>query len=126
MQGKDSGRSAPRLLVVDDDAAIAALIEGLLDDVFSVRVAERPLDALALAEAEMPDVAVLDVMMQGMTGITLAERLRALPGGDRLAIFLMSAHHGLRPEFSRAPIDGYFLKPFDPDEIVATLTAAAP
>lgn len=125
MQGKSEGRRRPTLLVVDDDAAIGELVAGLLDDFFSVRVAERPLDALALAKAELPDVALLDVMMHGMTGIKLAARLRALPGGDRMSIYLMSAHHGLRPEFNRAPINGYFLKPFDPDELVATLTTDA-
>ena len=69
---------APRVLVVDDDAAMAALIAQVLRLTGYVVVElTRPTDALARAEAgERFELAVLDVVMPELTGDTLAASLR--------------------------------------------------
>ncbi len=69
---------APRILVVDDDAAMAALIAQVLRLAGYVVVElTRPTDALARAEAgERFELAVLDVVMPELTGDTLAASLR--------------------------------------------------
>ena len=71
---------APRILVVDDDAAMAALIAQVLRLTGYVVVElTRPTDALARAEAgERFELAVLDVVMPELTGDTLAASLRRI------------------------------------------------
>ncbi len=66
-----------KALVVDDNAALAENIGEILEDEgFEVRVARDPFEALRMADAEPPDVALLDVRMPGMDGVTLHGELR--------------------------------------------------
>jgi DNA-binding response OmpR family regulator len=64
------------LLVVDDDEAIARALSRILEsDGHAVRVAYTGLDALAMADGV--SLAVIDIMLPGITGVELARRLRA-------------------------------------------------
>lgn len=113
------------LLVVDDDAAIVELLQSLFEDDLQVVCAKNGWEALAVAAEHQPQLALLDIMMPGINGLTLAEELRKLPFAERLHIFMMSAHRGLMPEVERLGVDGFFAKPFEPDDIMAELLAAA-
>lgn len=66
-----------RILVADDDAIIRrTLVTNLLNDGFEVMAAESGATALAMVETAWPDLALLDLMMPGMNGFELADRLR--------------------------------------------------
>ena len=66
-----------RILVVDDDTIIRrTLVSNLLNDGFEVMAAESGQSALAMVESLWPDLAILDLMMPGMTGFELSDRLR--------------------------------------------------
>lgn len=66
-----------RILVADDDAIIRrTLVSNLLNDGFEVMAAESGAAALAMVETAWPDLALLDLMMPGMNGFELADRLR--------------------------------------------------
>ncbi|KPL80172.1 MULTISPECIES: response regulator transcription factor [Herpetosiphon] len=66
-----------RILVVDDDTIIRrTLVSNLLNDGFEVMAAESGQSALAMVESSWPDLAILDLMMPGMTGFELSDRLR--------------------------------------------------
>lgn len=67
----------PRILVVDDEAGIVRTIERILSTQYDVRSARLPTQALAMAEAERFDVAILDVRMPEMDGFALMARLGA-------------------------------------------------
>lgn len=125
MDTKPTDATKLKLLVVDDDPAIAELVKELLADAFTITCFHKPLDALAAAEKAPPDLALLDVMMPEMNGLKMAQRLRALPDGKAIRIYIMTAHHGLQPEIARANVDGFIAKPFDPDELIRRLSAAA-
>ena len=69
-----------RILVVDDDRDIARFVEvNLLTEGFEVQVATDGIDGLEKAQDRPPDLALVDVMMPGMDGFQLVERLRADP-----------------------------------------------
>jgi CheY-like chemotaxis protein len=114
----------PTILVVDDDAAILELIKSLLEDEFQVVCASDGWEALSLAAESQPDVVLLDLMMPGINGLTLTEELRKLPLGRNLPVFVMTAHRGLQPEIERLNVAGLFLKPFEPDLLVAEIESA--
>ncbi|MBC7172756.1 MAG: response regulator [Polyangiaceae bacterium] len=79
-----------RALVVDDNAALAENIgEILAEEGFDVRVASDPRVALEMADSEPPDVALLDVRMPEMDGVTLHAELKKR--APRATFVLMTA-----------------------------------
>ena len=83
----------PRVLVVEDDARLAATLERVLvAEGHEVEVAGDGLDALRRAKLRPPDLAVLDVMLPGADGITVCRRLRETP---------VPNPHAHRPERNR-------------------------
>ena len=65
-----------KILVVDDDVHILQLVNIYLTrEGYQVLLAENAQQALALLEGNLPDLAVVDVMMPGMDGFTLTESL---------------------------------------------------
>jgi CheY-like chemotaxis protein len=82
-----------RVLVVDDEAAIRALIEAHLKQmghrVLTASSAEEALDAVR--QHGPPEVAVLDVVLPDLLGFDLANDLRTKPGCEQLPIIFLSA-----------------------------------
>ena len=90
----DSARGI-RALVVDDDNSFRAfagraLQIGFPSSLRSVREASTGEAALELARREMPDVLVLDFDMPGLNGLETLSHLRALPGGSRARVLVVS------------------------------------
>src|SRR5438128_1442074 len=82
----------PHVLVVDDDAKIAAALRrALIYEGYQVEVAPDGQIALNRARERMPDLAILDIMMPGMDGLEVTRRLRA--AGD-VPILLLTAKDG--------------------------------
>jgi len=115
------------VLVVDDNAENRALAEATLDDEgYRVVLASDGPSGLAAFAAERPDCILLDVRMPGMDGITVCEKLRALPGGDQVAIVFVTAQREVET-FDRALAvggDDFLTKPFRPNELVVRVQAA--
>src|SRR5216684_1762696 len=82
----------PHVLVVDDDAKIAAALRrALIYEGYQVEVAPDGQIALTRARERMPDLAILDIMMPGIDGLEVTRRLRA--EGD-VPIRLLTAKDG--------------------------------
>jgi len=113
-----------RALVVDDEPEMATLIaRGLRGEDYLVDIADNGIDALSLAGDEGYDVAVLDVMLPGMSGFELCRRLKdAVPG---IGILLLTARDAVddRVRGLDAGADDYLTKPFHFAELAARLRA---
>ena len=114
-----------RALVVDDEPEMASLIaRGLRGEEYQVDIADNGIDALSLArDAGGYDVAVLDVMLPGMSGFELCRRLKeAVPG---IGILLLTARDAVddRVRGLDAGADDYLTKPFHLAELAARLRA---
>jgi CheY-like chemotaxis protein len=80
------------ILVVDDDACVRALLRGLLEaEGHEVRTVDDGFQALRAVPAQRPDCVLLDVRMPGMDGHEVLARLRALDGGGRLPVVMLTA-----------------------------------
>ena len=104
-----------RLLVVDDDPDILALVQLRLTGAgHRVLTASSGEDAMTLVAVRgLPDVAVLDVSMPGMSGLQLLWKLRACEGGARLpAVFLSAKVQPQDVEAGRRLGAAYITKPF--------------
>lgn len=113
-----------RVLVAEDEHRIAqALKEGLTSEGYAVDVVYDGEEAYSSAMADEYDLAIFDVMMPGITGIEVSQRLRA--NGKHMPILLLTAKsqardivHGLD-----AGADDYLTKPFSFDVLLARARA---
>ena len=113
-----------RVLVVEDEPEMAALLaRGLRSEGYDVEVADNGIDGMTLSNAEPFDIAVLDVMLPGMSGFELCRRLREQSIG--MAILLLTARDAVddRIRGLDAGADDYLTKPFAFAELAARLRA---
>ena len=110
-----------RILVVDDDPSVGALVRTVLEcEGHVVQVVADGYAALRAVAAERPDCVVLDVVMPGMGGHEVLARLRASTGGLELPVVMLTAAADDANAW-RAWSGGadYLLgKPFDVDELL--------
>ena len=113
-----------KLLIVEDDAKIAALIEkGMREAGFEVDVCPDGTSGLSQAVSAHYDAAVIDIMLPGMDGLTLIERLRE----QRIStpVLILSARQSVddRIEGLQKGGDDYMVKPFSFSELLARIQA---
>ncbi len=112
------------VLVVDDDRLIVTtLARGLRNLGYTVLEATSGEDAIALAQQDPPDIALLDVRMRGLSGLDVALHFR-----DKLKVpFLFLSAYGdaeIVKEAAESGALGYLVKPLDVPQLVPTLEAA--
>ena len=121
-------RSLGRVLVVDDDDVIRQLITVNLElEGFEVSTAIDGQDCLDKVKDVDPIVVTLDVMMPRLDGWEAADQLRADPATAGIKVLLLSARaqEADLQRGSRIGVDAYLTKPFDPDELIATVRRLA-
>ena len=107
-----------RILVAEDDAAIAdVLVEVLTDEGYTVQTVASGTDALAALQAEPPDLALIDLSLPGISGWKVLSAVRAQQIDVPVVIMTAStlAIDELAPTGARA----YLFKPFELDELLA-------
>ena len=116
----------PALLLVEDDRALADLLMWHFDregyDI--VRTADGD-EALLLAEERIPDLVILDWMIEGVSGIEVCRRLRRRPATAHVPIIMLTAR-GEETDRIRGletGADDYVTKPFSPRELLARVGA---
>lgn len=119
-------RSQPRVLVVEDEPAIAELIAvNLRHNGFAPIWAVDGDSAQRELDAVLPDVILLDWMMPGESGLTLARRWRADPRTKSIPILMLTARgdEADRVAGLDAGADDYITKPFSTKEMLARIRA---
>jgi two-component system response regulator MprA len=113
-----------RLLLVEDEARMAALLKkGLAEEGYAVAVAGDGRTGLAMAESNEFDLILLDIMLPGMDGFTIARRLR---DGDIHTPILMLTARDAAPDVVRGldlGADDYLTKPFSFEVLLARIRA---
>ena len=113
-----------RVLVVDDDARLAALLrQGLRAEGCAVDVAADGLQGIRMSTDNAYDVIVLDVMLPGLNGFQVCAHLRQ--AGDRTPILMLTAKDGEYDEAEglETGSDDYLTKPFSFVVLIARLRA---
>lgn len=114
------------ILVVDDDFTVTKTEErALVMEGYRVSVAHDGHEALQLVRQDTPDLAIIDIVMPGMSGIELCQRLRATPGLSGIPVLFLTAKHEItdKAEGFGAGADDYLTKPFDVREFVMRVRA---
>ena len=117
----------PAVLVVDDDSTIRSVIaELLLIEGYLVRTAANGREALEILRAWRPHLIVLDLMMPVMDGWAFRAAQRALPGALRdIPVVILSATRDVERHATELGAATAIPKPFDLDQVVATVAAIA-
>jgi two-component system phosphate regulon response regulator PhoB len=116
----------PRILVVEDERDIAALVAyHLTKEGYRVRTAEGGVEALEGVNAERPDLVLLDLMLPGFSGYEVLTELRRRPELAEIPVIVLTAR---RDEADRVKglelgADDYVTKPFSPRELVLRVSA---
>ena len=110
-----------RILIVDDEPAVADLIEAVLkEEGYTVAIARDGAQGLMLARDWNPDLILMDVMLPGVDGGTVIRRLKAAPETAAIPIIAMSAGRNIRQHTGELDdADGALAKPFDIDALLA-------
>jgi two-component system phosphate regulon response regulator PhoB len=122
----ETSASGERVLVVDDEPDIVALVAyHLAKSGYSVLTATSGPEGLALARREKPSLIVLDLMLPGLSGQEVMGQLRADQSTAKIAVLMLTARreesdriHGLT-----LGADDYLTKPFSPQELVLRVGA---
>jgi two-component system, OmpR family, response regulator MprA len=120
------GGEQPHILVVDDERSIADFIQvGLRQEGFRVSVARDGPTGYSLARSEAPDAIIMDVMLPGVDGIAITERLRADSATANIPILMLTAKDSVNERVAglESGADDYLKKPFDFQELVARIRA---
>lgn len=123
-----TGGDAPRerILVVDDEPDIVALVSYHLARAgYHVATASTGPEGLERARRDAPALVVLDLMLPGLSGFDVLERLRADPATRGAAVLMLTARRD-EPERVRGftlGADDYLTKPFSPQELVLRVGA---
>jgi two-component system OmpR family response regulator/two-component system phosphate regulon response regulator OmpR len=114
----------PLIYVVDDDPGIRDLLaEYLTSQGFRIEVAAQASELDALLQVARPDLLVLDWMMPGEDGLSIARRLKATPGAPPVLMLSARGEDIDRIIGLEVGADDYLPKPFNPRELLARVRA---
>jgi len=111
-----------RVLVVEDNVELAAMIEQILElGDHDVLIARNGQDAIEIARREGPDLVLMDVMLPVRSGLDVARLIRseADPALAQIPIIAMSASSNLRVVAESGEFTSVLSKPFDIDTLIA-------
>lgn len=107
----------PRVLLVDDEQLSVDLLDGILSNDYETMKAFNGNDALELVEKSLPDIILLDIIMQGMNGYEVCRKLKSNEKTISIPIILISSLSSKpdRIKAIQAGADDFLSKPFDMD-----------
>jgi len=112
------------LLIVDDSTSMRQMVAfALTGGGYTVVEAEDGIAALEKAKAQRFDAVITDVNMPRMDGIELIRQLRALPNYKFTPLLMLTTESGAdkKNEGRAAGATGWLVKPFDPEQLLATV-----
>ncbi len=117
-----------KILIADDEQPLRMLVRATLgENDYQVLEATDGNQALALAQAEHPDVLLLDVSMPGLSGFEVCEKLKSNPETNHIKVVMLTAwaQQSNREQGLAAGADHYLIKPFSPLDLLHLVTKLA-
>ncbi|MBD3609352.1 MAG: response regulator [Gammaproteobacteria bacterium] len=112
------------VLTVDDSASMRQMVSFTLKGAgYDVTEAKDGVEALGIAKSKSFDLVITDVNMPNMDGITLIKELRTLPDFKFTPMLMLTTESGTdkKSEGKAAGATGWIVKPFNPDQLLATI-----
>ncbi len=118
-----------RILVVEDTEDNRRIIRDLLSSAgYEVIEAVDGAEGVAMAEAQRPDLILMDIQLPEMDGYEATRRIRAIPELARVPIIAVTSYalSGDEGKAREAGCDGYVAKPFSPRQLLAKVREFLP
>ena len=113
-----------RILIVDDSSLARRRARTILEGAgFEVSEAEDGISALERYFVAKPDLVLLDLVMKGMYGLDVITKLREMDPQARIIVVSADVQTSSHEMVAEAGAAAFMVKPFDPDEMVATITS---
>jgi DNA-binding response OmpR family regulator len=116
-----------KILIVEDESRLASLLKEAIIEYFdSVLIAKDGEEGLKRFKANKPDIIITDIMMPKSNGLEMTRKIKELD--ELIPIIVLSAHSDKDKllEAIDIGINKYFIKPFDPDEVLEYINKIAP
>lgn len=114
---------ASRILVVDDDPDIGAMIKMMLEyKGYSVMVTERAEQAEHILQTYAADLIIMDMLLSGVNGTDICKKLKSNPATSGIPLMMISAHPNAKEICFEAGADDFISKPFDMQEILSKIS----
>ena len=111
--------SKKKILVAEDEEETRELIAVKLQKAgYDVFEAGDGAEALKLAQENVPDLILSDILMPVMDGLEFLEKLRATESGKDIPFIVVTAKGYLKSHFERIGVDGFIIKPCLPEELI--------
>ncbi len=113
-----------KVLLVEDEEELIQIVETVMqDEGFEVRKALSAEDALVVCREYIPDIIICDIKMGEMDGLTMLGELRDDPRLSNAPFIFLTAidSFGTKDKAKKLGANAYITKPFDVDELVATV-----
>ncbi|TWT27147.1 response regulator transcription factor [Planomicrobium sp. CPCC 101110] len=112
-----------KLLIIEDDRHLSNAIKETTEEIFEAQQAFDGEEGLFLAEQNIFDCIILDIMMPGMNGYEVLKELRA--GDNTTPVIMLTAKDGISDKVQgfKAGADDYLVKPFHREELLLRLEA---
>ena len=121
----------PKILIVDDDPVMHMLYgRHLVGAGYELLMARDGVEALAIATRDEPQLIMMDVMMEGMDGLSALRELKRAEATKNIPVVIITgnvnAHHATRKEAALSGAATFLTKPFSPAQLLAEITKLAP
>jgi DNA-binding response OmpR family regulator len=114
------------VLIVEDDDALCELLQILLaEEGHDAQCATTAAEALDRARQRLPSLVLFDLVLPDMDGEQLVTAFRALPN-SAAPMIAVSGYPSLKHEAARIGADGYLAKPFELEDVLATVRSFLP
>lgn len=111
------------ILAIDDEPMMLRLIKQILEkDNFEVYLASDGISGLAILEEKKPDLVLLDIMMPGMSGLEVLDKIRKTSDVPVIMVSASPERISLEPA-TDSGVDDYITKPFYPAVLLARVHA---
>jgi two-component system alkaline phosphatase synthesis response regulator PhoP len=121
------GSMRNNILVVDDDPDILEALKVMLEDQgYSVETAQNGNILQFLDQTNLPSMIILDVMLSGMDGRNIAEKLRKKKETKEIPIVMISANPGAATDCVKRGANAFLAKPFEIDDLLNVIHRYVP
>jgi two-component system alkaline phosphatase synthesis response regulator PhoP len=119
----DQNETKKKVLIVDDEPNVRRLSRTILSKKFDVCEAEDGKQAVEIANAQQPDVILMDMMMPKMDGLTACLMIKKNPDTKKIPVIMVTAiGFELNIKLSQQMgASGYVTKPFSPQDLLAKI-----
>lgn len=121
-----AGKSKRTLILVDDDNEMRAYLKLELQNIYNVEVYANGKDAWAKISTTIPDAVVTDLMMEGLDGAELCEKIKKNPGTNHIPVILLtsSTDEQSQQRCIESGADRFFTKPISLDILMSAIAGA--